>query len=804
MERIEKRNVAEAAEEYSCNFAANKNLLRAIVSLQDGLKPVARRLFYSWWEMDGKPQNTSPENLKKMQFYKVASITSNSMQNYHPHGDSAAAAMIGTEGQYWNKNVMMIIPQGSFGNVRGDVVASGRYIEAKMAAYTVDCFFDEFDYYCVPMKPSYTGRKMEPEYLPAKYPHILFNGALSSIGTGLASNIPPFNVGEVLKATIKLLHNPDEKIMLVPDSPTGADIVDTGNFKKINDTGVASFTLRATSNIDYEANVIHITSLPISMTSDEVLNRVIDLKKKKLFDDIVDFIDGSKNGEVELAFILSKTANPNKVLKELYKRDTGLKKTYPVGITYIDDYKPYTKGIKGLLLDWIEYRCGVVRSMLNNKLQMLQEKSHMNDVLLMVFCEQNAEETLKICKSSTSRSETVDKLMKKYKITSLQAQTIADMRLYHFNKDSYKRFKELAKKYKDDIDGVLKILNSDALLRDFISKQLEDGIKKYSRPRKSKIVKDKDENGSKIDVPNTMHLIGVSSDGFIKKISDENSSIGKIGKENGNVLCLLANNRDSLIITDKKGFVTRIDVSIIPDMNYDDIGVELQRFYKIQDEVKGVLLIPYESRIKDYDSLGITFFTAKGIVKRVKLSEFKGARESISGISVDDGDYVARTMFIVNDDTNDILIYTNHGNGIRLPISEIRTFSKNAKGTRLISLKDEEYVIGSDIIMKTDKYIFYVTNKGNAKLTESKYLPQMKRGDEAITLINLGNKEDLASVCSFNKKDIIHVFRKNSEPVTLTYDDIPVLTRISKGEKVISVPRGDSVFAITRFVNNKK
>lgn len=803
MERIENRNVAEAAQEYSCNFAANKNLLRAIVSLQDGLKPVARRLFYSWWEMDGKPQSTSTENLKKMQFYKVASITSNSMQNYHPHGDTAAASMVGTEGQYWNKNVMTIIPQGSFGNVRGDVVASGRYIEAKMSPYTVDCFFDEFDYYCVPMLPSYTGRKMEPEYLPAKYPHILFNGALSSIGTGLSSNIPPFNVAEVLKATIKLLHNPDEKIMLIPDSPTGADIVDNGNFKRINDVGVSSFTLRATASIDYENNIINISSLPISMTSDEVLNRIIELKKKKAFEEIVDFVDGSKNGEVDLKFILSKSANPNKVLKELYKRDTGLKKTYPVGITYINDYKPYTTGIKGLLLDWIEYRCGVVRSMLNNKLQMLQEKIHMNDVLLMVFCEQNAEETLKICKNSNSRSETVEKLMKRYKITSLQAQTIADMRLYHFNKDSYNRFKELAKKYKSDIDEVIKILNDDNLLRDYISKQLEDGIKKYGRARKSKIVKDKDENGSKMDVADTNHLIGISSDGFIKKIGDDNSSIGIIGKENANTMCMVANNRDSLIITDHHGYVTKIDVSIIPDMKYDDIGIELQRFYKVQGEVKGVLLIPYESSMKDYNTIGITFFTAKGIVKRVKLSEFKGAKESISGIIVSDDDYVTRTMFIHENSVNDIIIYTNKGNGIRLPISEIRTFGKTAKGTKLVNLSEDEEVVGADILIKSNKYIFYVTNKGNCKLTESKYLPQMKRGENVITLINLGNKEDLVSVCGFDKKDVINVFRKNNEMVSLTFKDIPVLTRIAKGEKIIPVPKGDSVVGIKHFVNKK-
>ena len=306
-----------------------------------------------------------------------------------------------------------------------------------------------------------------------------------------------------------------------------------------------------------------------------------------------------------------------------------------------------------------------------------------------------------------------------------------------------------------------------------------------------------------MDIADTNHLIGISSDGFIKKIGDDNSSIGVIGKENANTMCMVANNRDSLIITDHHGYVTKIDVSIIPDMKYDDIGIELQRFYKVQGEVKGVLLIPYESSMKDYNTIGITFFTAKGIVKRVKLSEFKGAKESISGIIVSDDDYVTRTMFIHENSVNDIIIYTNKGNGIRLPISEIRTFGKTAKGTKLVNLSEDEEVVGADILIKSNKYIFYVTNKGNCKLTESKYLPQMKRGENVITLINLGNKEDLVSVCGFDKKDVINVFRKNNEMISLTFKDIPVLTRIAKGEKIIPVPKGDSVVGIKHFVNKK-
>lgn len=304
---------------------------------------------------------------------------------------------------------------------------------ARMSEYAIDCFFDDFDSYCIPMKQTYDGSTFEPEWLPAKYPHILFNPQFSGIGYGLSSNICPFNVAEVLDATIKLIKDPDAKILLIPDSPTGCDIIDEGNFKELNKTGISKVTMRATAEIDYVNNIIHVSTLPLGSSSDGIIQSILKLKEKKMFDDIIEIKDDTLEGEVGIDFFLKSDAKPEKVLNQLYKKNTGMKVTFPVGLTVIDDYCDYEYGVKELLLAWIDYRIDAVRSMLLNKYQNLLSDQHINEVLLMVFRKDDIEdrinEIVEISKKSKTTEDTIKELMKRYKITSVQAKTIAKILL---------------------------------------------------------------------------------------------------------------------------------------------------------------------------------------------------------------------------------------------------------------------------------------------------------------------------------------------------------------------------------------
>ena len=793
-EKLTQQNVADATLEYSCLFGANKNVYRIAPSLQDGIKPGKRRLYWSWWLSEKRPKDTSKETLKKLRFIKAGTISSNAMA-YHPHGDAAMSELIVREGQYWNNNVMAIVPQGSYGNIRGDQAAAGRYAEACIGEYMIDCFFDDFDKYCVPMKMAYDGVSPEPEYLPAKYPHILFNPQISGIGFALASNIPPFNVTEVLNATIKLMRDSDAKILLIPDSPTGADIIDEGNFKEINKTGKSKLTMRATSTIDYQNNIITFTSLPLQITTMQVIDKIIALK----LPEICEIKDYTKEGEVKLQILLKSDANPDKILNTLYKKNTGLKMTYPVGITVIDDYAAYEYGVKDLLLEWIEYRRDIVRSMFLNNLQITMEKLHMNKVLLMVFNKDNIETTVKIAKNSSSRKDTIEKLMKRYKITSLQAATIADMHVYNFNEDSYNRYKEEKVKLEEELKDIKDRLKHSSRIDDFIIDQLQEGIKKWGRPRMSKIVKENDDDRK--DIPNTDHLIGISESGYIKKLSlKDNTSIGIVGKENGNLTVMQINNRENILVIDSSGRVSKISVSAIPDMNYDDIGVEINRYFTSNGKIIALMKLPNMDILKSKDDdLCIIFITKFGLAKKVPISEFKKITDYKTGIALNPDDEVAAALFSFDKSSKDCIICTNLGDGIRISISDIKTLGKQAKGVRQINLKEDEYVVNACKINPGKKLLFYVTSSGKLKLTEIKYFPVMQRKDDALALISLDKNETLIGISSVSKNDIAMIYRKNSEPVEISLKDIKVSTRIAKGEKMIKTPKGDKVVAYKIF-----
>lgn len=797
-EKITRVNAADAVEQYSCLFGANKNLYRIAASLIDGLKPGARRMIYSWWELENCPQNTNKDTLKKLKLIKVDKLASNTV-NYHPHGGTSTEELIGRTGQYWNNNVMIITPHGNYGNMRGDEPGAGRYIMAKLSEYAIDCFFDDFELYSPPMKLGYDGENYEPEFLPAKYPHFLFNPQFSGIGYGLASNIPSFNVTEVLDATIKLLKNPDAKIFLVPDFPTGCDILDEGQFKEINKTGQSKITMRASSEINYVDNIIHITSLPINSSSKDVIRTIIALKDKKILDDVIGINDRTKEGVVDIDILLKPDSKPDKVLETLYKKNTGLKVTMPVGITLIDDYEEYEYGIKEALLFWIDYRIDIVRTMLLNKYQILYSKLHTNEVLLMVFNKDNIDKTISIARKSSSRRETIQSYMKTFGISSLQSEIIADMHVYNFNKDSYERYKQDREEILKEITEVDEILKSDDKIIDFIIKQQEEGKKKWGRPRMSKVVKENDDNND--NTPNTEHLVGITESGYIKKLKyTKDVTIGTIGKSNSGITVLKINNRENILVIDSTGKVVKIPVSGIPIVDFEDNGIELRKFFSVSGDIKAVMELPSMDilNVKE-ENFGIIFITKKGLAKRVQISEFKKITDFKSGISLNSNDEVAAALFSLNNTNKEILISTNFGNGIRLPIEEIRNSSSSAKGVSMITLADGEEVVNASMINPKKKLLFFITSSGRVKVTELKYLPTMKRRDNSVSLISLVNNETLIGVSSVDKNDTVSVYRKNGSPDYLEIKSIEIGTRISKGEKMIKTGRGDIVVAYKVF-----
>ena len=765
-------DVAEASEEYTKLFGSNKNLYRVMPSMIDGLKPVQRRILYSMYKNPNK--GSKPR--------KVMQILGDAV-SYHPHGGQAD--VVGNMATSWQCNIPYLVPQGNFGSIRGDEQGAERYIEASLSRFANICFFKDFDRCSVPMKLAYTGDGYEPEYLPARYPTVLFNPVLSSIGLGLASNIPPFNPKEVLEATIKLIKDPSTKIKLIPDSPTGCNVVDNGQFTEINKTGEGSFTLQATYEIDYFKNIITIRSLPLQVTSEMVNQRLVKMKQEGKLDELKLINDDTNNGDVKIDLFLESDANPDKFIRKVMKRSTGLKMPYSCIIRVIDDYSDYLYSPKELLLEWIEYRRECVRSIYNKDIVTTMEEKHLNDIMLMIFKKDNIDKTIAIAKKSKSREEIESKLMKEYGISSIQARAIAGMKVYQFNKEMYHECEERGKKLKKSITECEKILNNDAEIDKIIISELEEGIKLFGGPRRSKIIKAKSDE---VDIPNTNHLIGISKDGYIKKIGIDNISIGVIGKTSSGAVAMV-NNRENIIVLDSSGRLSRIGVSSIPDMEYDDIGVEMSRYFTVNGNIVAIVT---ESDLKDAPGM-LVLVTENGIGKKVLLSEFSKIKDFKPAITLDDGDALVSAFPAI--DTDEFIIYTNMGDGVRLSGEDIKLYGKAAKGLRLLTLKDGEKVSGVNIVNPKANKLLFITSAGRMKMTELKYLPVMKRKDDVISLINLDKNETLVGVVACSKKNTIEVFRKKSGPIKIALSDVPVTSRAAKAEKLVKTPKGDVVMS---------
>lgn len=417
----------------------------------------------------------------------------------------------------------------------------------------------------------------------------------------------------------------------------------------------------------------------------------------------------------------------------------------------------------------------------------------------MVFNDNNIEDTIAISRSSKSRSDAIEKYMKRFNITSLQASALADMRVYNFSKDHYDIYLKESAELKIEIDEVNDILSDDAKIEQFVIDQLEEGKKKWGRPRMSKVVKEDDKSND--NIPDTEHLIGISESGFIKKLSlKDNSSIGQVGKTSSNITVIQVNNRENLLLIDDTGNVIKISISAIPDMEFGDIGVELKKFFSVKGSIKGVMELPSMEvlKVKD-DNFGIIFITEKGLAKKVQISEFKKITDSKIGITLNENDHVAASLFAFNNSAKDIIISTNMGDGIRLPLSEIRNAGVTAKGVSMMTLKDGEKVVSASMVNPKKKYLFYITSSGRAKITEVKYFPTMKRKEDVMSLINLVGNETLIGVSSVDKNDIVEVYHKNGEPERIEIKDLEVSTRASKADKLIKTNRGDYVVAYKVF-----
>lgn len=780
---IKKVNIGDFCTNCMQIFGANTNLMRHIPAICDGLKPGERRLLYTMWALINA-RNDSPR--KKVNTIAGMTVT------IHPHGESSVYETLVGLAQKWNNTEPLIDGHGNYGTIFGDPPGAPRYIEARLSEYAYKCFFQDFSTDIVDMKSSYGGDTYEPEFLPSRYPHVLINNSLAGIGYGAYCGVHPYNFKEVVELTLKLMDDPDyENIVLIPDSPTGADIIDEGQFKNISQTGIGNFKSRGIIEVDEERNGLIIRSIPLQVDMSKIDAKLVEMFRENKIQGFKKFNDNSDYpNNLELHYYFKKEIDPVSVMHSMYK-NTELQKTISVQLNLIDDYEKLSFNIRSILLYWIDFRRETKRRDYNHKLIKAKEREHIIDTLIFILNKDNAEKTTTIAKNSEDKAEMIKNLMKTYtSLSSLQAETIAEMKQTALNKGAYKGYLKEKEKLVEKIEKYEKVIRSQKKIDKVIKDELEEGIQLFGKPRRSKVISIEGEE----TIRNTDHLVVFTLNGFVKKLPSNSTTIGYISLNDHPVDIKKVSNLTDLLIFDETGKISKLPVHTLRDSELKSEGEKLSKFCTINGQIRTILPKPTEESLKAIPCQSyIIMITKNGIIKKTSAESYSNIRNELVGILIDKNDSLIDVKILIG--TKDILIYTNKGFGVRVNSDDIKETSRMTKGVKAITLEENESVIGTDIISDKDKYLFALTDKGTGKKCSLESFEQMKRNAKPLRIISLEDDENVTTIRTVKGKEVFLAYLKNSIE-TIEIKDVTELPRLSKGKKLIPVRKGEIIIDV--------
>jgi DNA gyrase subunit A len=763
-EKFIDKNIALLCKDYDCIRGSNVNIARITPDFIDGLKPVARRLLYIMF---------LKEQGKK--YRKVAAITGDTIARLHHHSQSSVKDCLDGLAQWWKNNIPLIDGYGNFGSVAGDEAGADRYIQARLSEYAIECFFSDWRESSVDMQMGADEETKEPLYLPAKYPNVLLNGSLG-IGYGMASNLFPANFRETVEAVILLMHNPDADIVIIPDSPTGCDII-AGDFKKMCDSGNAGYSMRCKYEICSEENEITITNLPYQVTVNSIREKIADIKERNGLPELIAMSDFSGK-TTDLRLKLRDDVNPYKFMKKLIAEVGGLEKSYPVNISVTNDYQSFDWSIKKLLIEWIRYRREQKRVTVGHQRTSLLSEQRTNDVKIFVMSGDNLQITNKIYTTSRNKKEIEQRLIERYRDTeirmdSLQAKTLSEMREFEKSIEAYEGYLKKREEIKKDLEVIENILNAKNGIDKLIIGELRDGIKRFGSPRKSNVV------SYKISIDTEVQgacILQISSDGMIlRKIATNVEEEPVPADSNG--FAVKVDNDSSFILIDEKGYYSFIRVKELPV----DQEVPLNRFIKqTLDNIVAVLPFDFES------DRCCTLISKLGMIKKMKISDISPSKRPCIDISKEDK--LIKGIITKMKSPKDILVYTKEGMGQRLDPNMIKITSTLAKGISGFKLSKDDEIVGCyDIDPEENQYLLYITSKGKARLNAIDYLPMRdSKHDTMVRLISLNDRDSLIGIVGCNKLDKVQVYFQDGETEIIDISRLNEETMSSEPKKVTS------------------
>ncbi len=797
---LEKRTVENVMEDSYLRYSMSVIIARALPDVRDGLKPVHRRILYV---MDKMGIRSGSKTVKSAQ------IVGEVMGKYHPHGDGAIYDSMVRMAQPWSMRYELVQGQGNFGSMDGDPPAAYRYTEAKMARASEELLAD-IDKETVPFRDNYDGTRKEPSVLPAKLPNLLLNGQMG-IAVGMATNIPPHNLGELIDATVHMIDNPeattDDLLEYVkgPDFPTGGIVYGKDSLRAAYASGRGGIVMRAVADIQENKKGRHsiiITEIPYALNKATLIEKIADLVKDKKIVGISDLRDESARGTVKIVIDLKKDAYPKKILNQLYKL-TPLQSSYHFNmLALVDGIQPRVLGLQDILQEYIKHRQVVVRRRTEYELKKARERAHVLEGLKIAL--DHIDEVIATIRASQTTDEAQENLMEKFNLSEIQAKAILAMQL-----------RTLAglerKKIEDELAELLKTISElEAILADeqrilaIIKDELKEIKKQFADERRTKIVPQELGKMSDEDlVPDEQTVVTLTSANYIKRspIADYKRQ-GRGGKGRRGMTTreedviehvVNASTHDFLLFFTNKGRVFRIKAYEVPAVNLNAKGVAIVNLLQLQPEEKVSSVI----NISKSEKTGNLFMcTVKGVVKKTPFEQYQNVRSSgLIAINLDQGDEL-KWVRMTNGD-NEVLISTAQGQAIRFHEKDVRPMGRAARGVRGIRLRAGDQVVGMDIVEEGSN-IFVISRQGYGKRTKVDQFTPHARGGVGIRSAVVNNKTgELVGVKALtNGENEVLIISTQGQTIRLGLKDIPALGRATQGVRIMRLNDGDTVASL--------
>ena len=791
-DKINEVDLKKTMETSYIDYAMSVIAARALPDVRDGLKPVQRRIMYAMIEL-----NNGPDKPHR----KCARIVGDTMGKYHPHGDSSIYGALVNLAQDWSTRYPLVDGHGNFGSVDGDGAAAMRYTEARLSKISMEMLRD-IKKDTVDFIPNFDETEKEPVVLPSRFPNLLVNGT-SGIAVGMATNIPPHNLREVINGVVKIIDNYEVdketeieellKIIKGPDFPTGAEILGTNGIEQAYRTGRGKIRVRAVSNIESMENGknrIVVTELPYMVNKAKLIEKISELHRDKRVDGITDLRDETSREGMRICIELRRDVNPNIVLNQLYKH-TQLQDTFGVIMLALVNNEPVVMNLLQMLQYYLKHQEEVVTRRTQYDLNKAEERAHIVEGLLIAL--DNIDEVIQLIRSSKTAAEAKEKLMERFSLSEQQANSIVEMRLRSLTGLEREKLENEYAELKKVIEEYRAILADRKVLLGVVKKEIIEIRDKYGDDRRTSIGYDEFDLSMEDLIPNENTVITMTKLGYIKRMSVDNfKSQHRGGKGIKGMQTIDDDYIENMLMTTthhyimfftNKGRMYRLKVYQIPECGRTARGTAIINLIQLMPDERITAVIT----LRDYDENKYLFMaTKKGIVKKTSIMEYANIRKSgLQAINLRDDDDLIEVK--VTDNTKDIFLVTKHGQCIRFNENDVRTTGRVSMGVIGMNLSYDDEVVAMQLNTQGE-HLLIVSEYGMGKRTAIEEFTVQHRGGKGIKCYKITEKTgNVVAAKAVNEDTEVMIINTEGIIIQLMVNEVSVLGRITSGVKMIEM-----------------